>query len=116
LLFSFMAALLVRSGQWWLALSRRVFESDTRWTVVRGSDLEERESQGLPVWSAHVGDSILASNLTRRIDFALFMVAALQNDALVHEAPAIVGCQSASVLANGGGSAAQDVGRPGASP
>jgi hypothetical protein len=95
---------------------RRVFESDTRWTVVRGSDLEEGESQGLPVWSAHVGDPILASNLTRRIDFALFMVAALQNDALVHEAPAIVGCQSASVLANGGGSAAQDVGCPGASP
>ena len=28
---------------------RRVFESDTRWTVVRGSDLEEGESQGLPV-------------------------------------------------------------------
>ena len=35
---------------------RRVFESDTRWTVVRGSDLEEGESQGLPVWSPHVGD------------------------------------------------------------
>ena len=28
---------------------RRVFASDTRWTVVRGSDLEEGESQGLPV-------------------------------------------------------------------
>ena len=27
----------------------RVFASDTRWTVVRGSDLEEGESQGLPV-------------------------------------------------------------------
>jgi uncharacterized protein YbjT (DUF2867 family) len=26
---------------------RRVFASDTRWTVVRGSDLEEGESQGL---------------------------------------------------------------------
>jgi hypothetical protein len=25
---------------------RRVFDSDTRWTVVRGSDLEEGESQG----------------------------------------------------------------------
>ena len=34
---------------------RRVFASDTRWTVVRGSDLEEGESQGLPVWSRHVG-------------------------------------------------------------
>jgi NAD(P)-dependent dehydrogenase (short-subunit alcohol dehydrogenase family) len=53
---------------------RRVFDSDMRWTVVRGSDLEEGESQGLPVWSRHVGDPILASNLTRRIDFALFMV------------------------------------------
>src|SRR3989337_4457856 len=50
---------------------RRVFASDTRWTVVRGSDLEEGESQGLPVWSRHVGDPILESNLTRRVDFAL---------------------------------------------
>jgi len=49
---------------------RRVFASDTRWTVVRGSDLEEGESEGVPVWSRHVGDPILASNLTRRIDFA----------------------------------------------
>jgi hypothetical protein len=46
---------------------RRVFAGDTRWTVVRGSDLEEGESQGMPVWSRHVGE-------------------------LVHEAPAIVGC------------------------
>ena len=64
--------------------ARRVFASDTRWTVVRGSDLEEGESQGLPVWSEHVGDPILASNLTRRVDFALFMVEALENDELVH--------------------------------
>lgn len=77
---------------------RRIFASDTRWTVVRGSDLEEGESQGLPVWSRHVGDAILQSNLTRRVDFALFMVAALENDELVHEAPAIVGCQTASAL------------------
>jgi len=35
---------------------RRIFASDRRWTVVRGSDLEEGESQGLPVWSSHVGD------------------------------------------------------------
>jgi hypothetical protein len=73
---------------------RRVFASDTRWTVVRGSDLEEGESQGLPVWSRHVGDPILESNLTRRVDFALFMVDALENDELVHEAPAIVGRQT----------------------
>jgi len=78
---------------------RRIFASDTRWTVVRGSDLEEGESQGLPVWSRHVGDPILASNLTRRVDFALFMVEALTNDELIHETPAIVGCRSPSALA-----------------
>ena len=82
--------------------TRRVFASDTRWTVVRGSDLEEGDSQGLPVWSRHVGDPILESNLTRRIDFALFMVEALTDDALVHEAPAIVGCRSPSALAHAG--------------
>ena len=79
---------------------RRVFASDTRWTVVRGSGLEEGESQGLPVWSRHVGDPILASNITRRVDFALFMVEALENDELVHEAPAIVGCKTPSALAH----------------
>ena len=78
---------------------RRVFASDTRWTVVRGSDLEEGDSQGLPVWSRHVGDPILESNITRRVDFALFMVEALENDELIHEAPAIVGCQTPSALA-----------------
>jgi uncharacterized protein YbjT (DUF2867 family) len=79
---------------------RRVFASDTLWTVVRGSDLEEGESQGLPVWSRHVGDPILESNITRRVDYALFMVAALENDDLIHEAPAIVGCQTPSALAH----------------
>jgi hypothetical protein len=79
---------------------RRIFASPTRWTVVRGSDLEEGESQGLPVWSRHIGDPILASNMTRRVDFALFMVAALKNDALVREAPAIVGCRTQSALAH----------------
>ena len=48
-------------------------------------------SKGLPVWSRHVGDPILKSNITRRVDFALFMVAALENDELIHEAPAIAG-------------------------
>jgi hypothetical protein len=81
---------------------RRIFESDFRWTVVRGSDLEEGESQGLPLWSRHVGDPFLASNLTRRIDFALFMVEALRNDDLIHEAPAIVGCRTPSAVAHGG--------------
>jgi hypothetical protein len=85
---------------------RRVFESGARWTVVRGSDLEEGESEGLPVWSRHVGDPILASNRTRRVDFALFMVEALENDALIREAPAIVGCRTPSALAH-----AADAGR-----
>jgi NAD(P)-dependent dehydrogenase (short-subunit alcohol dehydrogenase family) len=81
---------------------RRVFDSDTRWTVVRGSDLEEGESQGLPVWSEHVGDPVLESNKTRRVDFALFMVDALENDDLIHEAPAIVGRRTPSALAHSG--------------
>src|SRR4029079_16207786 len=84
--------------------TRRVFASDTRWTVVRGSDLEEGESQGLPVFSRHVGDPILESNITRRVDFALFMVEALDNDQLVHEAPAIVSRQTPSALAYAAGS------------
>jgi hypothetical protein len=79
---------------------RRVFASNTRWTVVRGSDLQEGESQGLPVWSRHVGDPILESNMTRRVDFALFMVEALTHDELVQEAPAIVGCRTPSALAH----------------
>jgi hypothetical protein len=79
---------------------QRIFASDTQWTVVRGSDLEEGESQGLPVWSRHVGDPILESNMTRRVDFALFMVEALDNDELIHEAPAIVGCQTPSARAH----------------
>jgi hypothetical protein len=79
---------------------QRIFASDTLWTVVRGSSLEEGESQGLPVWSRHVGDPILESNITRRVDFALFMVAALENDELIHQAPAIVSCQSPSALAH----------------
>jgi NAD(P)-dependent dehydrogenase (short-subunit alcohol dehydrogenase family) len=80
--------------------AQRIFASDTRWTVVRGSDLEEGDSQGLPVWSRHVGDPVLESNITRRVDFALFMVEALEDDDLVHEAPAIVGRQSPSALAH----------------
>ena len=73
-----------------------IFASDSDWTVVRGSDLEEGESEGLPVWSRHVGDPVLASNKTRRTDFALFMVHALTDDRLIHEAPAIVSRTSAS--------------------
>ncbi|MBX2796210.1 MAG: NAD(P)H-binding protein [Myxococcales bacterium] len=78
---------------------RLIFDSDRRWTVVRGSDLEEGESQGLPLWARHVGDPVLASNRTRRTDFALFMVSALTDDSLVGVAPAIVGRQTASAQA-----------------
>jgi len=78
---------------------RRIFASPARWTVVRGSDLEEGEGQGLPVWREHVGDPVLASNRTRRVDFARFMVAALEDEGLVHKAPAIVGCATPSALA-----------------
>lgn len=84
-----------------LRAAAAIFASDTRWTLVRGSDLEEGESEGLPVWSASVGDPLLASNLTRRIDFAEFMVAAIDDESLVRQAPAIVGCRSDSALANG---------------
>lgn len=52
------------------------------------------------VWSDHVGDPILGSNCTRRVDFALFMVAALENDTLIHKVPAIVGCRTPSALAH----------------
>ncbi|SEE44655.1 NAD(P)-dependent oxidoreductase [Jiangella alba] len=79
---------------------RRIFASDRRWTVVRGSDLEEGDSQGLPVWSWHVGDPVLESNLTRRTDFALFMIEALTDDSLVREAPAIVGRTTPSARAH----------------
>lgn len=79
---------------------RRIFASDTLWTVVRGSGLEDGESQGLPVWSRHVGDPILESDITRYVDFALFMIEALKNDELIHEAPAIVGRQTPSALAH----------------
>jgi hypothetical protein len=82
--------------------TRLVFDSGTRWTVVRGSDLEEGESQGLPVWSRHVGDPVLKSNKTRRVDFALFMVDALERDELIHQAPAIVGRTTPSALAHAG--------------
>jgi NAD(P)H-binding len=85
---------------------RRIFASGTKWTVVRGSNLEEGDSEGLPVWSRHVGDPILASNRTRRVDFALFMVAALTDDSLIQEAPAIVGCRTASARAH-----AEDAGK-----
>ncbi|NQV41163.1 MAG: NAD(P)H-binding protein [Candidatus Marinimicrobia bacterium] len=107
-LFKVMVSIAAKIGRFFRALEiddqveacRRIFESDTKWTVVRGSDLEEGESQGLPVWSHHIGDPILESNKTRRIDFALFMVDAMVKDNLIQEAPAIVGCQTPSALAH----------------
>lgn len=78
--------------------TNKIFSSNKKWTVVRGSDLEEGDSEGLPVWSEHVGDPILASNRTRRIDFALFMVEAITNYKLIQKAPAIVSCKSESAI------------------
>jgi hypothetical protein len=82
-----------------VAACERIFASKTRWTVVRGSDLEEGPSEGLPVWSAHVGDALLKSNITRRIDFARFMVEAVNDASLIHQLPAIVSCKAPSVRA-----------------
>jgi hypothetical protein len=67
---------------------------------VRGSDLEEGREPGPARVEPAVGDPILESNLTRRVDFALFMVEALESDELVHEAPAIVGRATRSALAH----------------
>lgn len=72
-----------------VAACQRIFNSHDRWTVVRASDLEDGESEGLPQWRPHVGDPALAHNRTRRTDFARFMIEALNNDDLVHLAPAI---------------------------
>ncbi len=81
--------------------ARRIFASGRKWTMVRGSSLEEGESEGLPVWAEYVGDPVLASDLTRRTDFALFMVHALTDDSLIQKLPAIVSCASASARAHG---------------
>ena len=78
---------------------RRIFASNALWTLVRASALSEGASEGLPVWSRHVGDPILKSNTTRRIDFGQFMVDALTNDELVRQAPAIVGRDTPSARA-----------------
>ena len=77
-----------------------MFAGDTRWTVVRRSSLEEGESEGLPVWSRHVGDPVFESNITRRVDFALFVWPPSRMASFVHAAPAIVGRQSPSALAH----------------
>jgi len=76
--------------------ARLIFASDARWTLVRASTLEDGVSEGLPVMAPYVGDPLLNSNRTRRIDFALFLVRALTDDRLIHQAPAIVSRASAS--------------------
>lgn len=68
-----------------------IFASDRNWTVVRGSDLSEGPSEGLPQWAEHVGDAKLARNMTRRIDFARFMLHAVTSPELTRKAPAISG-------------------------
>lgn len=67
----------------------KIFGSGRRWTLVRGSDLEEGESEGLPIWAEHAQDERLKANRTRRTDYALFMVHALNNAGLIGKAPAI---------------------------
>jgi hypothetical protein len=57
----------------------------------RGSTVRVRQSDSI---------KCLQISLTRRVDFALFMVDALENDELIHEVPAIVGRQTASALAH----------------
>lgn len=69
--------------------ARRIFSSGRRWTLVRGSDLEEGESEGMPVWAELVGDQKIAHNRLRRIDFSKFMVAAINDSGLIGKAPAI---------------------------
>lgn len=68
-----------------------IFNIDRDWTVVRGSDLEEGPSEGLPQWAEHVGDAKLARNMTRRIDFARFMLHAGEAPDLIRVAAAISG-------------------------
>ena len=82
------------------AAAQLVYGSDKDWTIVRASDLEEGESEGLPVWAHHVGDPLLASNHTRRTDFALFMVHALSDASLTRKAPAIVSRAAKSAREN----------------
>jgi hypothetical protein len=58
------------------------------------------ESPALASEPPSVAGPELESNITRRVDFALFMVTSLEDDDLVHDAPAIVGGQSPSALAH----------------
>jgi NAD(P)-dependent dehydrogenase (short-subunit alcohol dehydrogenase family) len=79
---------------------RRVFASDTRWTVVRGSDLEEGERVRACPCGAGTWATPSSRATSRAASTSPFMVEALTNDELVHEAPAIVGRQAPSALAH----------------
>jgi hypothetical protein len=68
---------------------RRIFSSNRSWTVVRASNLEEGETLGHAVWAERIGDPAISKNLIRRIDFAQFMVDAIENTELIQRAPAI---------------------------
>ena len=70
------------------ASTELIYASDTRWTVVRAPWLKRGESQGMPVVGS-LGDPIVSAQEVRRVDFAKFMVAALEDDSLVGKAPAI---------------------------
>lgn len=50
-----------------------------------------------------INDQVEATRRVFATDFALFMVEALRNDELIHEAPAIVGRRTPSALAHAGG-------------
>ena len=68
-----------------LASTELIYASDTRWTVVRGPWLKKGESQGMPV-TGSLGDPVVSAQEVRRVDFAKFMVAALEDDSLVRKA------------------------------
>ena|SRR5437867_2338812 len=57
-------------------------------SIVRAPWLKEGESQGMPV-SSSLGDPILSAHEVRHVDFAKFVVAALEDNSLVLKAPAI---------------------------
>lgn len=72
-----------------IASTELVYASKTRWTVVRAPWLKKGESQGMPIFADHLGDPRVAAKEVRRVDFAKFMVAALEDDALIGRAPVI---------------------------
>jgi len=81
---------------------RRIFASDTRYTVARGATLIEGESDGMPVWADHAHDPLMASDALKRVDYALFMVEALTDDRFIQQAPALNGRGLAPATAHAG--------------